>query len=224
MSSENCALDAHGNLLDASQITWFNDPDDATPLPTATPDPSPPVTPPPATTLAHFFRKSSAGPSAKVAGARRSNRPVHPSSKAKDPNNAMLHHSEPRGSRPLKRKRARRHVSDSEDESTHTTVETEPDLDDGTHSEGDAKPDDEAVDNAYNHTKGLAETDRVCHPLVVLFIRSLTQVQPRMCRRRRRNRLLIFVLSSSNRLGQILILEKRKKVIAAWFACELISI
>ena len=34
-SDENCALDADGNLKDASQIAWYNDPDDAQPLPQA---------------------------------------------------------------------------------------------------------------------------------------------------------------------------------------------
>jgi hypothetical protein len=31
--SENCALDKNGNLKDASEIQFFNDPDDDTPLP-----------------------------------------------------------------------------------------------------------------------------------------------------------------------------------------------
>jgi hypothetical protein len=31
---DSCAIGKDGNLLDAADIVWFNDPDDAAPLPT----------------------------------------------------------------------------------------------------------------------------------------------------------------------------------------------
>ena len=37
-SDKNCALDTNGNLKNASQIHWYNDPDDVEPLPLVTPD------------------------------------------------------------------------------------------------------------------------------------------------------------------------------------------
>lgn len=40
--SETCALGPDGQLLDASEITWFNDPDDAQPI-----QPTPPTAPTP---------------------------------------------------------------------------------------------------------------------------------------------------------------------------------
>ena len=40
MSGDQCALDPHGNLLDASQIDWYYDPDNAGPLPRTAPPPA----------------------------------------------------------------------------------------------------------------------------------------------------------------------------------------
>jgi hypothetical protein len=39
-TSDQCAVGADGNLLDASAITFYNDPDDDTPLPTSSATPS----------------------------------------------------------------------------------------------------------------------------------------------------------------------------------------
>jgi len=36
MASDNCAVGPNGNLLDASQIVWFNDPNDNEPMAPAT--------------------------------------------------------------------------------------------------------------------------------------------------------------------------------------------
>ena len=76
-ASDQCALAADGSLLDASAITFYNDPDDDTPLP------NPPVT---STPLHPFFRGSQA-PAKFAAGSRRSARVARPSARITDPNN-----------------------------------------------------------------------------------------------------------------------------------------
>ncbi len=40
MSGDQCALDPHGNLLDASEINWYYDPDNSVPLPQTAPLPA----------------------------------------------------------------------------------------------------------------------------------------------------------------------------------------
>ena len=79
--SLGCAVSADGNLLDASQIKWYNDADDEMPLPT------------PALVMTekapiHPLFQSSSIPGIKVAGSRRSNRATRPSARAIDPDNA----------------------------------------------------------------------------------------------------------------------------------------
>ena len=65
----DCAVGPDGKLLDASEIVWFNDPDDDAPL----------------STPKGLGNRS---PSPKIAGSRRPQRAVRPSAKASDPNNA----------------------------------------------------------------------------------------------------------------------------------------
>jgi len=81
-ADSGCAVSSDGTLLDASEITWYNDADDETPLnapPSPVPGPS---------TIHPFFQRSSKPPATKVAGARRSNRATRPSARVTDPNNA----------------------------------------------------------------------------------------------------------------------------------------
>lgn len=79
-----CALNAHGELKDPSEIQWFNDVDDDTPLPStqATSSSSKPGT-------LDFFvdRKGSqarVAPATVIAGSRRSGRALKPSAKVRD--------------------------------------------------------------------------------------------------------------------------------------------
>ncbi|KAG2050400.1 hypothetical protein BDR06DRAFT_1011235 [Suillus hirtellus] len=70
MSNNQSAVGANGALLDTSDITWFHDADDDTPLPTSH-MPLPP-------------------PAIMIAGSHRSAHVPHPASKLVDPNNAVL--------------------------------------------------------------------------------------------------------------------------------------
>ncbi|KAJ7261472.1 hypothetical protein C8J57DRAFT_1030452, partial [Mycena rebaudengoi] len=73
-----CAQNVDGTLRDASQINWFNDRDDE--LPASGSDAS--------SSQLHPFFTGAAKPVGKIAGARRSSRTTHPSSRMIDPNNA----------------------------------------------------------------------------------------------------------------------------------------
>jgi hypothetical protein len=74
---DQCALGSDGQLLDAVQIPWYNDPDDTNPIPLATSHH--------ARTLANI-----ALPAEKVAGSRHSGRASRPSARMRDPDNAEL--------------------------------------------------------------------------------------------------------------------------------------
>jgi hypothetical protein len=94
MASPGCAIGPDGQLLDASEIEWVNDPDDLIPIPppataTASREPSANLSREPSvTTLDRFFMKT---PAARiVAGSRRSARVPRPSGRVTDPNNTML--------------------------------------------------------------------------------------------------------------------------------------
>jgi hypothetical protein len=175
MSSDNCAIGHDGKLLDASEIEWFDDPDDDKPMASATTS-STAQRQRSTMTLDSFVTK---GPLA----ARRSNRTVRPSTKLVDPNNAMG----------LKRKRSNTSLANpsrrlrqapSEHEEDHTT---EPDSTD-TEAEVDDPVDPDA---AYEETKALGDADRaVCVHLPPP--RSLSDALQRPCSKSpRRSALLI---------------------------------
>ena len=144
MASDNCALGTDGKLLDASQIHWFNDPDDDEPMASVstsstTQCPMAQV----ATTLDSFITNV-------PPAARRSTRAPRPSTKAIDPNNVIN----------LKRKPS----------SSATRKPCRPCLTSPVHEEDDAiasepDPTDTEDDNpinpdiAYEETKALGDAD-----------------------------------------------------------------
>ncbi|KAF8868531.1 hypothetical protein BD779DRAFT_1415765, partial [Infundibulicybe gibba] len=77
-----CAVGPDGKLLDASEIQFFNDADDITPI-------SGPATVPTPSTIpgVHPFFTRGSSPARLVAGIRRTARIPRPSAKATDPNN-----------------------------------------------------------------------------------------------------------------------------------------
>jgi hypothetical protein len=77
--SDQCAVAADGSLLDASEILFYNDPDDNTPLPNSNSAAT--------STHLHPFFQGSPAPRKIVAGSRRSARVTHPSARITDPNN-----------------------------------------------------------------------------------------------------------------------------------------
>ncbi|KAG1887876.1 hypothetical protein F4604DRAFT_1916749 [Suillus subluteus] len=81
MSQDSCALNADGTLKDASEIKFYNDPDDDVPLPQV------PSTEP---TRNAFSVLLNAGhtPATVAAGSWRSGRPSKPSARIRDADNA----------------------------------------------------------------------------------------------------------------------------------------
>ena len=81
MASDSCAIGTDGNLLDASEIVWFNDPDDDTPIaPTTTSSTGQPQ--PSATRLNSSVTRA-------PLSTHRSTHAARPSTKAINPDNVM---------------------------------------------------------------------------------------------------------------------------------------
>src|ERR1700722_6741464 len=74
MTSSGCAEGPDGHLLDASEITWYNDPNDSEPLPTTS-------------------RTTRASPVPKTAGSRCPKRTLQPSAQLRDPENTAMQSS-----------------------------------------------------------------------------------------------------------------------------------
>ncbi|KAK7025717.1 HAT family dimerization domain-containing protein [Favolaschia claudopus] len=150
-STDQCAIGADGQLLDASKITFYNDPDDPNPLPAVKLNST--ATGGQATQITQFFRKAS--------------------SRLTDPNNAELKckASEEDTSRPRARARTR-HASTSPepmDEDKEDSDDEMPGLEDPSDSEGEEDEDDNPTDTdeisddvneAYERTKALGDADR----------------------------------------------------------------
>ncbi|KAF5370479.1 hypothetical protein D9615_009743 [Tricholomella constricta] len=148
-SAEQCALAADGSLLDASDIVFYNDPDDEVPLPpTLNFSPAPPV---------HPFFNGGEAPAVSVASSRRSGRALRPSIRLRDPDN-----NEPpaRGTSALKRAASnsvsspstRRKVTDSDDSSDEFQ-----DVENGTGGDTEEEGQDEGVDEEDEEDTGLED-------------------------------------------------------------------
>jgi hypothetical protein len=144
MASDSCAVGPDGNLLDASQIVWFNDPDDDEPMVPGTSS-APSVAQPQVSmaTLDSFVTKI-------PPATRRSARAPCPSTRAIDPDNIMALKCKPSNTAAAKPPCRPRHVSPDREED----MATEPDL---TDSEDD-NPVDPVI--AYEETKALGDADR----------------------------------------------------------------
>ncbi|KAI0038376.1 hypothetical protein FA95DRAFT_1613436, partial [Auriscalpium vulgare] len=88
--SDQCAVGPDGRLLDASEITFYNDPDDENPLPASITSSMTPSSAPAVNAFDILTCKTAAQhPAApKVAGARRSGRVSRPSGRVRNPDNA----------------------------------------------------------------------------------------------------------------------------------------
>lgn len=145
----DCAVGPDGNLLDASEIVWFNDPDDETPLSTAK-------------------GLGNRSPSPKIAGSRRPQRAVRPSAKASDPNNAESTKAPKRkpddaqDARRVSRKVVKpdaRPSSGEEHADAPAAVSPEGDMATSEHGT-DTEPDEADANAAYLATKTMGDTDR----------------------------------------------------------------
>ncbi|KAF8810836.1 hypothetical protein BYT27DRAFT_7091006 [Phlegmacium glaucopus] len=166
-TSDQCALGPDGTMLEPSEIIWFNDPDDPTPIPPIQQAGTFPTFPPKSPTIHPFFH-GGPPPATMVAGSRRSTRVSHPSKRVLDPDNSERPNVSKRP-RPSCRKNVVESDSDEKDEDS---------VDDG-HGDGGAAntegfvsdanidsemlDDLEAVEEAYTATKVMGDTDReVC--------------------------------------------------------------
>ena len=156
MASDNCAVGSDGNLLDTSQILWFNNPDNDQPIaPTSLSAQCQASASQTVTTLDSFVTKV-------PPAARRSTCAPHPSTKAIDPDNIMA----------LKRKSSNTGAGKPSSRPRHASLDheedeaTEPDPMDG--------EDDNLVDPdaAYEETKALGDADREVsvHTSPVMFL------------------------------------------------------
>ena len=173
--SDSCALDARGNLKDASEIEWFNDVDDdvamndvsATAATSSTSAMSTSTAPPNAFSV--LLQKGKA-PAAKTAGARRSSRTSKPSGRLRDAQESTIQSN----LRATLNKRPA--VTDDElpmpiCKSMKATVEdTDDNEGDDIFEAGESDEMPELVDNsddeddepqaAYNRTKAMGDADR----------------------------------------------------------------
>ena len=150
MASDNCAIGPDGKLLDASKITWFNDPDDAEPMAPASSTSSAVQRQPSVNTLDAFVTRDP------PPAARRSARAPRPSTKVIDPDNIMAikcKSSNTVADNPAWRLRQ----ASPELEDDNSVTEPDPT---GTDTEDDGSVD---PDHAYEDTKALGDADRaVC--------------------------------------------------------------
>jgi hypothetical protein len=163
-----CTIGPDGQLLDASQITFYNDADDDVPIS----GPGSIVTPP-------VPRPGS--PTAKIAGSRRPHRVLRPSTKARDPNNAessikRKSDNEPTTSRvPRKRKTGRAHfktINDDDDSNGDSDGEeyspsvnpaddhNEDHYEDSGGHVGDTDVENDDSESAYASTRAMGDADR----------------------------------------------------------------
>jgi hypothetical protein len=140
MASDNYAVGSNGNLLDASQIVWFWDPNNDEPMAPATSSMAQPQVS--ATMLNSYITK--------VPAAHQSTHAPCPSTKVIDPDNIMALKCKPSNPAPDKPSCHPCHASPD-----HEVDEaTEPDL---TNSEDNDPVDPDA---AYEETKALGDADR----------------------------------------------------------------
>ncbi|KAG2116266.1 hypothetical protein DEU56DRAFT_761543 [Suillus clintonianus] len=88
MSQDACALNADGSLKDAADITFFNDPDDDVPLPNVPPSTQPSTSTASTRDAYSVLLKAGRTPATVAAGSRRSGRPLKPSARMRDADNA----------------------------------------------------------------------------------------------------------------------------------------
>ena len=156
MASDNCAVGPDGQLLDASKITWYNDPDDDIPMAPMTATLPSMVQGPSVTTLDSFVTKV-------APAAHRSACAPRPSAKVIDPDNAMTlkcKASNTGSTNPSRRRCQASPESESEEatepDPTPTDTEDEPDP-------TDIEDDDEDLidpNTAYEESKVLGDADR----------------------------------------------------------------
>lgn len=170
MSDLGCALDKDGELMDASNITFYNDPDDDTPIS------GPPGSTTTSTRNMHPFFSGAHSPAVVVAGSRRSARVPRPSTRVMDPDNAEANTSTAVTAKRLQKRKvddapSGRHVarrmiaeSDSDLEEGNTNDNGDAVREDYTSDDaGDGDPtdvDEDDVEVAYASTKAMGDADR----------------------------------------------------------------
>jgi hypothetical protein len=169
-STSQCAVGLDGTLLDASDIQWFNDPDDDDPLPpVSSSGPTPPENGAvsPSRREIHPFFKPSAPPAGIIAGARRSTRAIRPSARAIDPNNieasSSTTHKRSREASPPSRRNPRKITqSDAEASEHNDTLASESDT---AEAETELDKDGDDVADEHSRLQMMADADHEVNPL-----------------------------------------------------------
>ena len=183
MASDNCAVGPDGQLLDASKITWYNDPDDDMPMALTTTLPSTVQGWPSVTTLNSFVTKV-------TPTTRRSARAPRPSTKLIDPDNVMTLKCKACDTASTNPSRCHCQASPGYEEEeatepdlTPTDIEDEPDPTDSDIEDND----DDLVnpDAAYEEAKALGDADREVR-VDFLLLWYIFDVLQRPCARRPR--------------------------------------
>ena len=166
-NQDQCALGADGSLLNAFAITFYNNPDDDTPLPNSSATPAP----------IHLLFQGSLAPAKITARSRRSAQATQPSARITDPDNAeasagtrkrLATVTAPAEASLRAARRAKLSNGDDggDDESEHCD---EPDIDEDIGGDGNATTeqedggddtDIELVEEAYRTTKAMGDADR----------------------------------------------------------------
>jgi len=165
--SDQCAIAQDGSLLDAADIHWYNDADDAAPIPSASRTLTSASASSSAQSLDDFF--SFRPPAKKVSGARQSSRARKPSKRTTDPDNAEVGNiledatsgqkrktGNPAG---MSRRVSRKTIQSDSDDDTASDDGNKSDLTDiDTNSNED--PNEARATENYENMKALGDKDR----------------------------------------------------------------
>jgi hypothetical protein len=178
MSDDQCARGPNGELLDASQIQFFFDPDDNEPLPAVMTSTFQPSEQPkaasefdsPMNALSILMENSGQKPAVIAAGLRRSGRAIKLSDKLREAAATGSKRSAERSAESHTVRRRCCAIMDSEDEGDTSPPPTEalsePErIGYDAHEEGGGESDTEA---AYQKTKALGDADRAVRPCLSL--------------------------------------------------------
>ena len=173
-AGDQCALGPDGNLLDASEIVWVNDPDDPMPVERLEPNQQADVEGilPSSSSAVHPFFRSGPPPATMVAGSRRSQRVPHLSKRILDPDNSECPDVSKRPRPSLASSRQKYIAKSDSDENDDDCVDdgngdgAATDAEDGVIDTDvdseliDDTTDFEAVEEAYTATKAMGDADR----------------------------------------------------------------
>jgi len=173
-TSNQCALAPDGNLLDASEIVWVNDPDDLMPTAHIQQAGVDTTALPPKSSVSNPFFRGDPPPAVMIAGSRCSACVPRPSKRALDPDNVerpdVLKRPCPSRQKHVVESDSDEHDEDCLGDDNRNGTDTEGGIETDIDSEV-ADIDSESVEEAYATTKAMGDADReVLYFLVILCL------------------------------------------------------